>query len=180
MKTIVNTEEDFQITAGTKLGYVSITGSRAGITAINFVDATDANCTGLPRDIKTQALVREALQSINNPHRGILVPLQCSGTSLQQAVWRHLQSIPVGSTMTYAEIARAIGAPRAYRAVANACGANKVAILVPCHRAIRSDGSYGGYRWGIDKKREILAWEKRALPSGAAPEYLACNTEDPR
>lgn len=81
------------------------------------------------------------------------------GTDLQLLVWRALRAIPAGTTASYAEIARAVRRPRAARAVANACAANRIAILTPCHRAVRSDGSLGGYRWGIDRKKALLALE---------------------
>lgn len=101
------------------------------------------------------------------------IPLDERGTALQLLVWRALRAIPAGSTASYAELAKAVGKPRAARAVANACGANPIAILVPCHRAVRSDGSLGGYRWGIGLKKAILALEAanaaRATARGTRP-----------
>ena len=87
------------------------------------------------------------------------VPLDVEGTLFQSQVWRVLQGIPAGRTMTYAEVAEALGRPGAYRAVANACGANPVALLIPCHRAVRRGGALGGYRWGLARKRALLASE---------------------
>jgi AraC family transcriptional regulator, regulatory protein of adaptative response / methylated-DNA-[protein]-cysteine methyltransferase len=89
------------------------------------------------------------------------VPLDIRGTVFQQRVWRELQRIPRGETRTYAQIARAIGAPRAVRAVGSACGANPVALAVPCHRAVRTDGGLGGYAWGLARKQRLLRIEKR-------------------
>ncbi len=87
------------------------------------------------------------------------LPLNLKATSFQREVWRALQAIPYGSTRSYTEIARALGRPAASRAVARACAANPAAILIPCHRVVRSDGSLGGYRWGIERKRALLERE---------------------
>ncbi|HUM91705.1 MAG TPA: methylated-DNA--[protein]-cysteine S-methyltransferase, partial [Candidatus Competibacter sp.] len=84
------------------------------------------------------------------------------GTAFQQQVWQALQTIPAGSTATYAEIARQIGRPTAARAVASACAANLIAVLVPCHRVVRTDGGLGGYRWDLQRKRALL--EREATP----------------
>jgi AraC family transcriptional regulator of adaptative response/methylated-DNA-[protein]-cysteine methyltransferase len=89
------------------------------------------------------------------------VPLDIRGTVFQRRVWETLRRIPRGETRTYQDIARAIGAPRAVRAVGSACGANPVALAVPCHRAVRSDGGLGGYAWGLQRKRKLLALEKK-------------------
>jgi AraC family transcriptional regulator, regulatory protein of adaptative response / methylated-DNA-[protein]-cysteine methyltransferase len=80
----------------------------------------------------------------------------------QRKVWEQLRRIPAGETRSYGEIARAIGAPRAVRAVGSACGANPVALVIPCHRALRADGSLGGYAWGLGRKKKLLEIEKRA------------------
>ena len=89
------------------------------------------------------------------------VPLDIRGTVFQRRVWEMLRRIPRGETRTYRDIARAVGAPRAVRAVGSACGANPVALAVPCHRAVRSDGGLGGYAWGLQRKRKLLALEKK-------------------
>jgi AraC family transcriptional regulator of adaptative response/methylated-DNA-[protein]-cysteine methyltransferase len=89
-------------------------------------------------------------------------PLSLHGTAFQLKVWRYLQTIPAGSVQSYAEVATAIGQPRSSRAVANACGANRIALAIPCHRVIRGDGSLGGYRWGMERKRALLDAERRA------------------
>ena len=88
-----------------------------------------------------------------------LPPIDIRATAFQWRVWQALQHIPRGETRTYTDIAKSIGAPRAVRAVANACGRNRLAVVVPCHRVIREDGSLGGYRWGIERKRTLLARE---------------------
>lgn len=89
------------------------------------------------------------------------LPLDLIGTPFQQRVWHTLREIPVGRTRTYADVATATGAPRAVRAVANACADNPIAVLIPCHRVVRKDGGLGGYRWGIERKRLLLERERR-------------------
>jgi AraC family transcriptional regulator of adaptative response/methylated-DNA-[protein]-cysteine methyltransferase len=88
------------------------------------------------------------------------IPLDIRGTVFQQRVWQELRRIPRGETRTYRDIARAIGAPDAVRAVGSACGANPVALVVPCHRVVREDGSLGGYRWGLERKQSLLESER--------------------
>ena len=90
------------------------------------------------------------------------LPLDEQGTELQAAVWRALREIPAGRTASYAEVARAIGRPSAVRAVAQACGANPLAVVTPCHRVVRSDGGLSGYRWGVERKRALLEREAAA------------------
>jgi AraC family transcriptional regulator, regulatory protein of adaptative response / methylated-DNA-[protein]-cysteine methyltransferase len=89
------------------------------------------------------------------------VPLDIRGTVFQRRVWEELRRIPRGQTRTYRDIARAVGAPAAVRAVGSACGANPVALVVPCHRAVRTDGGLGGYAWGLGRKKKLLALEKK-------------------
>jgi AraC family transcriptional regulator of adaptative response/methylated-DNA-[protein]-cysteine methyltransferase len=101
----------------------------------------------------------DSLVSGTNPHRKISLSL--GGTPFQQRVWKYLKTIPRGAQRSYSEVANAIGAPRATRAVASACARNQIALAIPCHRVIRSDGSLGGYRWGIERKRWLLGREAR-------------------
>ena len=89
------------------------------------------------------------------------LPLDVRGTAFQMKVWNYLQRIPYGHVQSYAEVAQAIGAPKAVRAVANACASNHVALVIPCHRVIRGDGTLGGYRWGLDRKRTLIDTERR-------------------
>src|SRR5258706_7126100 len=93
-------------------------------------------------------------------HPRLELPLDVRASTFQLRVWRFLQSIPWGETRSYAEVAEGIGSPRATRAVAGACAANPVAVVVPCHRVIRSDGALSGYRWGVERKRQLLALER--------------------
>jgi len=104
-------------------------------------------------------VLNDVLQSIESPKRELRTPIHMLGTEFQCRVWRYLLTIPVGETRTYAEVAAGVGQPEAVRAVANACGTNKIAVLIPCHRVVRSDGSLGGYRWGTDLKTRLLARE---------------------
>jgi len=90
------------------------------------------------------------------------IPLALHGTAFQLKVWRYLQTIPAGSVRSYAEVAAAIGQPKAARAVAGACAANRIAVMIPCHRVIRGDGGLGGYRWGLERKRALLDAERGA------------------
>ena len=89
------------------------------------------------------------------------IPLDAQGSAFQWRVWKALQQIPRGTTLSYSEVAKAIGQPTAARAVARACATNPVALVIPCHRVVRDDGSLGGYRWGIEKKAELLEIESR-------------------
>ncbi len=91
------------------------------------------------------------------------LPITLHGTAFQVKVWKYLQTIPSGSVQSYSEVAEAVGQPRAARAVASACAANRLALVVPCHRVIRGDGTLGGYRWGLERKRALLDTERHVL-----------------
>jgi AraC family transcriptional regulator, regulatory protein of adaptative response / methylated-DNA-[protein]-cysteine methyltransferase len=107
-------------------------------------------------------LVAKVVGLVEEPGVGFDLPLDIRGTAFQQRVWQALQQIPLGSTATYTEIAERIGMPKAVRAVAQACGANSLAVAIPCHRVIRNDGSLAGYRWGVERKRALLEREAHA------------------
>jgi AraC family transcriptional regulator of adaptative response/methylated-DNA-[protein]-cysteine methyltransferase len=109
-----------------------------------------------------EELVAQVVGLIEKPDAGLDLPLDVRGTAFQRLVWDALQRIPAGSTATYAGIAREIGMPGAVRAVARACGANALAVAIPCHRVIRNDGSLSGYRWGVERKRALLEREAHA------------------
>lgn len=98
---------------------------------------------------------------VESPQLGLDLPLDVRGTAFQERVWQALREIPPGSTASYAQIAERIGAPRAVRAVAQACAANRIAVAIPCHRVVRRDGDISGYRWGVERKRELLRREER-------------------
>lgn len=104
--------------------------------------------------------VHAAEQAVEAPWRKFDLPLDIRGTEFQLRVWRELREIPAGTTTTYTEIARRIGAPKALRAVAGACAANVLAIAIPCHRVLRSNGSLSGYRWGMERKRQLIEREQ--------------------
>ncbi|HRO58958.1 MAG TPA: methylated-DNA--[protein]-cysteine S-methyltransferase, partial [Burkholderiaceae bacterium] len=107
-------------------------------------------------------LVSQVVGFVEAPALGLNLPLDVRGTAFQQRVWQALREIPPGATVCYAEIAARIGAPRATRAVAQACAANPLAVAIPCHRVVRRDGELSGYRWGVDRKRALLLRESGA------------------
>ena len=105
---------------------------------------------------------------VEDPRLSLQLPLDIRGTAFQHRVWRELQSVAPGTTVTYGELARRIGRPRAVRAAARACATNPVALVVPCHRVVAADGTLGGYRWGVERKRALLERERaaaRAMPA---------------
>jgi AraC family transcriptional regulator of adaptative response/methylated-DNA-[protein]-cysteine methyltransferase len=102
------------------------------------------------------AWVARVVAYIDAPGSELNLPLDIRGTAFQQRVWKALGKIPMGQTASYADIAKAIGAPASMRAVAQACGANKLAVVIPCHRVVRSDGGLSGYRWGVERKQALL------------------------
>ncbi|MBW9453053.1 bifunctional DNA-binding transcriptional regulator/O6-methylguanine-DNA methyltransferase Ada [Citrobacter portucalensis] len=113
----------------------------------------------VPADANFQQRVREVIVAINSCDASLSLPLDIRGTAFQQQVWQALRTIPCGETVSYQQLASAIGKPKAVRAVASACGANKLAIVIPCHRVIRGDGALSGYRWGIARKAQLLQRE---------------------
>ena len=116
-----------------------------------------AQLIGGDRDF--EALVARVVGLVEAPGLGHELSLDIRGTAFQRRVWEALQRIPAGTTATYSEIAAAIGAPTASRAVARACAANRLAVAIPCHRVVRSDGGLSGYRWGVERKRLLLEQE---------------------
>ena len=108
-----------------------------------------------------EALVARVVGFIEAPGQGFDLPLDIRGTAFQHRVWRALQDIPAGRTVSYAEFAGRIGSPKAVRAVAGACAANNIAVVIPCHRVVRRDGSLSGYAWGVERKRALIAKEAR-------------------
>ncbi|MBJ8120632.1 bifunctional DNA-binding transcriptional regulator/O6-methylguanine-DNA methyltransferase Ada [Brucella abortus] len=119
-----------------------------------------ANLIGADRNFEN--LVAEVVGFVEAPGIGLDLPLDLRGTAFQQRVWRALCEIPAGETVSYTDIAERISAPRAVRAVAQACAANKIAVAVPCHRVVRNDGGISGYRWGVERKRDLLERERKA------------------
>lgn len=105
------------------------------------------------------AIAAQVVAFVESPAQELKVPLDIRGTAFQQSVWGMLRKIPAGTTASYSQIAQRIGHPTAMRAVAQACAANPIAIVVPCHRVVRSDGGLSGYRWGVQRKRALLERE---------------------
>jgi AraC family transcriptional regulator of adaptative response/methylated-DNA-[protein]-cysteine methyltransferase len=155
------------------LGQMLIAATSKGICRLTFDDSEASlrrlfpNATIVEDSGGLKELVDGALAAIDSPLAARELPIDVAGTAFQEAVWRELRKIPAGETRSYAQIAAAIGQPRAVRAVGTANGDNHVAVLIPCHRVIRSDGSLGGYAGGLDRKRRLLAAEGH-VP--AAPE----------
>ena len=110
-------------------------------------------------DHRFERLVAQVVGFIEAPGLGLDLPLDLRGTAFQQRVWQALRDIPLGSTASYGQIAERIGAPKSFRAVAQACGANCLAVAIPCHRVVRSNGDLSGYRWGVERKRQLLERE---------------------
>lgn len=112
-------------------------------------------------DRKFESTIARVIGFVDAPQLGLDLPLDLRGTAFQQRVWNALQKIPAGSTTNYRDIARLIGSPKAVRAVAGACAANALAVAIPCHRVLRTDGSLSGYRWGVERKQALLQKEQR-------------------
>jgi AraC family transcriptional regulator of adaptative response/methylated-DNA-[protein]-cysteine methyltransferase len=154
------------------LGSILVAQSDRGICAILMGDDPDALVRDLqdtfPRaeliggDAGFEDLVAKVVGLIEAPSIGLDLPLDVRGTAFQQRVWQALREVPPGSTTSYTEIAARIGAPRAVRAVAQACAANHIAVAIPCHRVIRRDGNASGYRWGVERKLALLEREAQS------------------
>jgi AraC family transcriptional regulator of adaptative response/methylated-DNA-[protein]-cysteine methyltransferase len=154
------------------LGAILVAQSERGICAILMGDDPqdlirdleqrfpNASLIGGDRDFED--LVAKVVGFVEAPNLGLDLPLDVRGTAFQERVWQALRDIPVGETVSYSELAEKIGSPNAVRAVAGACAANKIAVAIPCHRVVRQDGDLSGYRWGVERKAELLAREKRA------------------
>jgi AraC family transcriptional regulator of adaptative response/methylated-DNA-[protein]-cysteine methyltransferase len=151
------------------LGWILVASTAKGICAIDFADSPDAlrerlharfpKARFVEDDPNFRVLVSHVLAFLQSPHDGLDLPLDVQGTAFQRRVWLALREIPPGSTASYGDIAARMGNPRAARAVAQACASNPVAVAIPCHRAVRSDGSLGGYRWGEERKSKLLEQE---------------------
>jgi AraC family transcriptional regulator, regulatory protein of adaptative response / methylated-DNA-[protein]-cysteine methyltransferase len=171
--------------AAAPLGRLMVAATGRGICAVRLGDDDEALAAGLRRDYPQATLERVAA---GDPLEGWVdtilaslapapgaappplagLPLDVRATAFEWRVWRELQRIPRGATRSYGEVAAALGQPRAARAVARACAANRVALVVPCHRVVRADGDVGGYRWGAERKRQLLAGEEAAPAASPA------------
>ncbi|MBU1350379.1 MAG: bifunctional DNA-binding transcriptional regulator/O6-methylguanine-DNA methyltransferase Ada [Gammaproteobacteria bacterium] len=166
------------------LGAILVAQSERGICAILLGDDADALVRDLQDrfaqahliggDAAFEALVAQVVAFVEAPGLGLNLPLDVRGTAFQQRVWQALQAIPAGQMASYAEVAARIGAPTAVRAVAQACAANALAVAIPCHRVVKSDGALSGYRWGVERKRKLLDLE--SLPSSPSDHASASAT----
>jgi len=151
------------------LGSIVVAASDRGICAILLGDDPDAlvreledrfpNATLRAGEAGFEEWVAKVVGFVEEPRTGLDLPLDVRGTAFQRRVWQALREVPAGSTTSYADIAKRIGAPRAARAVAQACAANPAAVAIPCHRIVRQDGGLSGYRWGVERKRALLERE---------------------
>ena len=151
------------------LGSILVARSARGVCAILLGDDPDAlvrdlqdrfpAATFVGDDADFARLIATVVGFVEAPANGLDLPLDIRGTAFQQRVWQALREIPIGSTASYTDIARRIGAPKAVRAVAQACAANPLAVAIPCHRVIRTDGARSGYRWGVARKHALLTRE---------------------
>jgi AraC family transcriptional regulator of adaptative response/methylated-DNA-[protein]-cysteine methyltransferase len=167
----MNTQIQFGF-GNTSLGLALLAIGDKGVASILLGESRTALGADLQRRFPDARLLRndervaDTLEKIRafiaTPSAGLELPLDLTGTRFQKRVWRALEKIPAGATASYAEIARGIGAPGSSRAVAQACGANPVALAIPCHRVVRQDGELSGYRWGVERKRQLLELEARA------------------
>jgi AraC family transcriptional regulator, regulatory protein of adaptative response / methylated-DNA-[protein]-cysteine methyltransferase len=151
------------------LGAILVASTKKGVAAILLGDDPDklvrdlqdrfpkAHLIGADRDYEN--LVARVVGFVEEPGLGLNLPLDVRGTAFQERVWKALREVPAGTTVSYADIARRIGAPKSVRAVARACAANKLAVAIPCHRVVRNDGSLSGYAWGIERKRALIERE---------------------
>ena len=167
------TNEEIRFAIGqSSLGAILVASSEKGVVAILIADDPDQLARDLqdrfPKarlvgaDAAYEALVAQVVGLVEAPALGLDLPLDIRGTAFQQRVWKALQEIPAGKTASYADIAARIGRPDAARAVAGACAANNLAVAIPCHRVVRSDGSLSGYAWGVERKRKLLHVEAAA------------------
>jgi AraC family transcriptional regulator of adaptative response/methylated-DNA-[protein]-cysteine methyltransferase len=150
----------------TSLGAILVASSKKGVASILLGDDPDAllrqlqdrfpKASLIGADREYEALVARVVGFVEAPQIGLDLPLDVRGTAFQRRVWQSLQEIPIGQTVSYAEVAQRIGSPRAVRAVARACAANDLAVVIPCHRVVRNDGALSGYAWGVERKKMLL------------------------
>lgn len=153
------------------LGHILVAESTRGICAILLGDDADTLMQSLQQrfphavlrgaDAEFEQRIAIIVGFVDAPETGLNLPLDIRGTAFQQRVWQALLEIPLGSTVSYAQIAEKIGAPKAARAVAGACAANWLAVAIPCHRVVKNDGQISGYRWGVERKKALLDQENK-------------------
>jgi AraC family transcriptional regulator, regulatory protein of adaptative response / methylated-DNA-[protein]-cysteine methyltransferase len=161
------------------LGLVLVAATQRGICTIEFGDDAQQLMQRLQLrfphaqittvDAPFEVWLEQLLAHIHMPKMALNLPLDVRGTVFQQQVWKALQDIPLGHTLSYTQVAQRIGKPKAVRAVATACASNVLALAIPCHRVVRGNGELSGYRWGVDRKRSLLDAEAKTIasPKGA-------------
>jgi AraC family transcriptional regulator, regulatory protein of adaptative response / methylated-DNA-[protein]-cysteine methyltransferase len=169
-------------TASSAMGRLLVASTERGVCAVQLSDSDTGLEAALRREYPEAELVRDdkalrpalaaILAHLDGDVPRLDLPLDVAATTFTWRVWRALQDIPYGETRSYAEVAAAVGQPKAVRAVARACATNRVALLVPCHRVVRKDGSPGGYRWGEARKRRLLEREKAQVAAGSSQPTL--------
>ena len=158
--------------ADSPLGRMLIAATEFGICSIQFGGSDGELMEGLKREFPfaarkvdeggLQSWVRALIKRMHGRDLDSALPLDIRATAFQRRVWAYLQSIPFGATRSYSQVAKAVGQPSACRAVARACATNPVAVAIPCHRVVREDGSMGGYRWGLERKKALLEMERQS------------------
>ena len=158
------------------LGSVLVASTNLGICSITIGDSEDELVQRLSSEYPAASILRDSsaladqlsalLKNLDGRAATVTLPLDIQATAFQHMVWQELQRIPIGETRTYAQVAESIGKPKSVRAVANACAANQVALAIPCHRVVRTDGGIGGYRWGEERKKELLSRESAGAKKG--------------
>ena len=153
------------------LGAILVASTEKGICAIELGDDPNGlinhfqerfkNAEIVGADVEFEKIIAHVIGLVENPRQKFSLPLDIQGTIFQQKVWNILQKIPVGKTKTYSEVAKTLGNPSAVRAVGSACARNKIAVVIPCHRVIKNDGSLAGYRWGVERKLSLLTRERK-------------------
>ncbi len=172
--------EEIRFAVGSSsLGAVLVAATSRGVCAVELGDEPDELVEAFQRrfhaarlvadDRQFAELVATVVTAVERPGRSVDLPLDVAGTAFQERVWQALRRIPPGATVSYADLARQVGAPDSARAVAGACAANRVAVLVPCHRVVRADGALSGYRWGVERKRVLLDREAGVSVPPSAP-----------
>lgn len=152
------------------LGSILVAATDRGVCAVTLADTPDVLLDDLQNRFRGAELVGAdetfertvavVVGLVEHPAKECTLPLDIQGTAFQKRVWEAMRKVPAGSTASYADLARAIGKPTAMRAVAQACGVNNIAVIIPCHRIIRTDGALSGYRWGVERKKELLKREE--------------------
>ena len=169
----VQTQIVYSIVSCVGLGYLLVATTDKGICTVQLGDRPEELAIALAQEFKRATIIQDdfqhqewiakILESIRGKEADLDLPLDIRGTAFQQQVWQALQNIPYGATRTYREIANELGRSKASRAIGNACGANAIALIIPCHRVMRSDGSLGGYRWGVERKQKLIEIEQQNL-----------------